>query len=213
MRGSCRRCSSRLRSRAGRHGGIPVAAGAGDCAAAALGVGIDRPGPLSIVLGTSGVVFAALPGYAHDDRARVHAFCHAVPGAWHAMGVMLSAAGSLQWFHDRLAPDVPFATLVEEAARWGPGAEGLLFAPYLAGERTPHPDPDARGAFTGPRAAPRPRRARARRARGRRLRPARLARPDPRRSASRSRAPGSRAGAHAGSGSRSSPPSSACRSS
>lgn len=129
--------------------GIPVAAGAGDCAAAALGVGIDRPGPLSVVLGTSGVVFAALPSYAHDAEARVHAFCHAVPGAWHAMGVMLSAAGSLQWFHDRLAPDVPFAALLDEAAAWQPGAEGLLFAPYLAGERTPHADPDARGAFTG----------------------------------------------------------------
>jgi len=130
-------------------GGIPVAAGAGDCAAAALGVGIDRPGPLSIVLGTSGVVFAALPTYAADPEARVHAFCHAVPGAWHAMGVMLSAAGSLQWFHDRLAPDVPFAGLVAEAEAWAPGADGLLFQPYLAGERTPHADPSARGAFVG----------------------------------------------------------------
>lgn len=129
--------------------GTPVAVGAGDQPAAALGVGIDRPGPLSVVLGTSGVVLAALPAYRHDAEARVHAFCHAVPGAWQAMGVMLSAAGSLQWFHDSLAPDVPFATLVEEADAWPPGAEGLLFAPYLAGERTPHADPDARGAFVG----------------------------------------------------------------
>jgi xylulokinase len=129
--------------------GIPVAAGAGDCAAAAIGVGIDRSGPLSIVLGTSGVVFAALPAFASDPQARVHAFCHAVPGQWHAMGVMLSAAGSLQWFHDRLAPDASFADLVAEAEAWGPGAEGLLFAPYLAGERTPHADPTARAAFTG----------------------------------------------------------------
>ena len=129
--------------------GIPVAAGAGDCAAAAIGVGIDRPGPLSIVLGTSGVVFAALPAFASDPQARVHAFCHAVPGQWHAMGVMLSAAGSLQWFHDRLAPETSFADLVGEAEAWGPGAEGLLFAPYLAGERTPHADPSARAAFTG----------------------------------------------------------------
>ncbi len=129
--------------------GVPVAIGAGDQPAAALGVGIDRPGPLSVVLGTSGVVLAALPGYQHDPEARVHAFCHAVPGAWQTMGVMLSAAGSLQWFHDTLAPDVPFDALVAEAGRWGPGAEGLLFAPYLAGERTPHADPDARGAFTG----------------------------------------------------------------
>ncbi len=129
--------------------GIAVAAGAGDCAAAALGVGIDRPGPLSIVMGTSGVVFAALPSFASDPRARVHAFCHAVPGQWHAMGVMLSAAGSLQWFRDRLAPEASFVDLVAEAEAWAPGVEGLLFAPYLAGERTPHADPSARAAFTG----------------------------------------------------------------
>jgi xylulokinase len=128
---------------------IPVAAGAGDCAAAAVGVGIDRPGPLSITMGTSGVVFAALPTYEHDARARVHAFCHAVPGQWHAMGVMLSAAGSLQWLHDRLAPETPFDDLVAEAEAWAPGTEGVLFAPYLAGERTPHADPAARAAFTG----------------------------------------------------------------
>jgi xylulokinase len=129
--------------------GVPVAAGAGDCAAAALGVGVARPGPASIVLGTSGVVFAALPAYRPDELARVHVFCHAVPGAWHAMGVMLSAAGSLQWLHDVLAPGLPFDGLLDDAARWEPGAEGLLFLPYLQGERTPHADPDARGAFTG----------------------------------------------------------------
>jgi xylulokinase len=129
--------------------GVPVAAGAGDCAAAALGVGIDRPGPLSVVLGTSGVVFATLPAYRPEPEARVHTFCHAVPGAWHAMGVMLSAAGSLQWFHDRLAPDASFDALVDEAVRWSPGADGLTFLPYLAGERTPHADPSARGAFVG----------------------------------------------------------------
>jgi len=129
--------------------GVPVAAGAGDQAAGALGVGVDRPGPLSIALGTSGVVFAALPAFAADERARVHAFCHAVPGGWHAMGVMLSAAGSLQWLRDVAAPGVGFGELVDEAARWDPGVEGLTFLPYLAGERTPHADPDARGAFTG----------------------------------------------------------------
>jgi xylulokinase len=129
--------------------GVPVAAGAGDQAAAALGVGVDRPGPLSVVLGTSGVVFAALPAFAADPQARVHAFCHAVPGGWHAMGVMLSAAGSLQWFHDALAGAVPFSELDEQASRWAPGSEGLTFLPYLAGERTPHADPSARGAFVG----------------------------------------------------------------
>ena len=121
--------------------------GAGDQAAAALGVGIARPGPVSVVLGTSGVVFAALPGYAHDAQARLHVFCHAVPNMWHAMGVMLSAAGSASWLRSVLGGEA--AELDAEAERWAPGAEGLLFAPYLAGERTPHPDPDARGAFTG----------------------------------------------------------------
>ena len=77
-------------------GGVAVAAGAGDQAAGGLGVGVDRPGPLSVAMGTSGVVFAALPEYRADPQARVHAFCHAVPGAWHQMGVMLSAAGSLR---------------------------------------------------------------------------------------------------------------------
>jgi xylulokinase len=122
-------------------------AGAGDQAAAALGVGIAAPGPVSVVLGTSGVVFTALPAYAPDAHARVHTFCHAVPGMWHAMGVMLSAAGSAAWLRHALG--APFAALDAEAEQWAPGAEGLLFAPYLAGERTPYPDPDARGAFTG----------------------------------------------------------------
>ncbi|HET9508184.1 MAG TPA: xylulokinase [Gaiellaceae bacterium] len=121
---------------------------AGDQAAGALGVGIDRPGPLSVVLGTSGVVFAALAEYRHDPVARLHAFCHAVPGTWHAMGVMLSAAGSLRWLRDALG-GADYAELLAEAERWEPGTEGLLFQPYLAGERTPHADPDARGAFTG----------------------------------------------------------------
>ena len=129
--------------------GTPVAAGAGDQPAAAVGVGADGPGVLSVVLGTSGVVLAPLPAYAHDAEARVHAFCHAVPGTWQAMGVMLSAAGSLQWFHDALAPGTPFDVLAAEAEAWEPGAEGLVFLPYLAGERTPHADPDARGAFVG----------------------------------------------------------------
>jgi xylulokinase len=122
-------------------------AGAGDQAAAALGVGIARPGTVSVVLGTSGVVFSALPAYEHDPEGRLHVFCHAVPNTWHAMGVTLSAAGSAAWLRGVFAAD--FADLEEEAVHWPPGSEGLLFAPYLTGERTPHPDPDARGAFVG----------------------------------------------------------------
>jgi xylulokinase len=129
--------------------GIPVAAGAGDQAAAALGVGVDRPGPVSVVLGTSGVVFAALPGFAADPQARVHAFCHAVPGGWHAMGVMLSAAGSLRWFRDALGGRHEYGELLAAAEQSPPGADGLTFLPYLTGERTPHADPHARGAFAG----------------------------------------------------------------
>jgi xylulokinase len=129
--------------------GVPVAAGAGDQAAAALGVGVDRPGPVSVVLGTSGVVFAALPAFAADREARVHSFCHAVPGGWHAMGVMLSAAGSLRWLRDTVASGREYQELIAAAEKWPPGSEGLTFLPYLTGERTPHADPDARAAFTG----------------------------------------------------------------
>jgi xylulokinase len=129
--------------------GVPVAAGAGDQAAGAVGAGVDRPGPVSVVLGTSGVVFAALDEFAADREARVHAFCHAIPGTWHAMGVMLSAAGSLRWLREVVGPDLDYGTLVAEADSWAAGSEGLIFLPYLAGERTPHADPDARGAFVG----------------------------------------------------------------
>ena len=129
--------------------GVAVAAGSGDCAAAALGVGVDRPGPVSITLGTSGVVFAALPAFAADREARVHAFCHAVPGTWHAMGVMLSAAGSLAWARETFAPGVAFDVLLREAEAVPAGSQGVLFAPYLSGERTPHADPNARAALVG----------------------------------------------------------------
>jgi xylulokinase len=130
-------------------GGVPVAAGAGDQAAGAVGVGVARPGALSIVLGTSGVVFAACDEFLADPLGRVHAFCHARPGGWHVMGVMLSAAGSLEWARRALAPEVGFEALLAGAEAWAPGAEGLTFLPYLAGERTPHADPDATGAFVG----------------------------------------------------------------
>jgi xylulokinase len=157
--------------------GVPVAAGGGDQAAGALGVGVDRPGPVSVVLGTSGVVFAALERFVADRRARVHAFCHAVPGAWHAMGVMLSAAGSLRWLRETTGPETSYDQLVAEAAAWPAGTEGLLFLPYLAGERTPHAAPDARGAFYRAEHQTRPWGAREGSARGGGVRAARLARP------------------------------------
>jgi xylulokinase len=121
--------------------------GAGDQQAGALGVGVVGPGPLSVVLGTSGVVFAALPGYRADPEARVHVFCHAVPGTWEAMGVMLSAAGSLRWLRDVVGGD--YEQLTAEAGRWPAGAEGVTFLPYLQGERTPHADPSARAVLEG----------------------------------------------------------------
>ena len=121
--------------------------GAGDQATAALGVGVDRPGPVAIQLGTAGTVLGVLPRYAPDAGARVHTFCHAVPGTWHALGVMLSGGGSFAWVSELLAAEP--AQLDELAGEWPAGSEGLLFAPYLSGERTPHADPDVRGAFTG----------------------------------------------------------------
>ena len=130
-------------------GGVAVAAGAGDQAAGALGVGVDRPGISSLVLGTSGVLFAAMDSYLSDDRARLHVFCHAVPGAWHAMGVMLSAADSLRWLRDEVLGGALYEDILAEADVWAPKSEGLTFLPYLVGERTPHADPKARAAFCG----------------------------------------------------------------
>ncbi|HEX4011521.1 MAG TPA: xylulokinase [Solirubrobacteraceae bacterium] len=130
--------------------GVPVAAGAGDQAAGALGVGVvGDDSPASLVLGTSGVIFAARDAYTPDPQGRLHAFCHALPDIWHVMGVILSAAGALSWLADALeaADDIP--ALLEQAAAWSPGVEGLAFAPYLSGERTPYPDSDVRAAFVG----------------------------------------------------------------
>jgi len=112
-------------------------------------VGAVEPGIVGLTVGTSGVVFATIPSALIEPEGRLHAFCHAVPGMWHFMGVMLSAAGSLQWYRDTLAPDVSFDDLLKEAELIPAGSEGLQFLPYLSGERTPHPDPLARGAFIG----------------------------------------------------------------
>lgn len=133
----------------GLRAGTPVVAGGGDQAAQAVGVGAVRPGVLAVTLGTSGVVFAATESPLIEPAGRLHAFCHAVPGRWHLMGVMLSAAGSFQWYRDALAANVSFDELVNEAGGVAAGSDGLLFLPYLSGERTPHPDPLARGAWVG----------------------------------------------------------------
>jgi xylulokinase len=133
----------------GLKAGTPVVGGGGDQAAQATGVGAVQPGIVALTLGTSGVVFASTGQPFIDPEGRLHAFCHTAPGRWHLMGVMLSAAGSLRWYRDTLAPGVDFDALLEPAAEVPAGSEGLLFLPYLTGERTPHPDPLARGAFVG----------------------------------------------------------------
>jgi xylulokinase len=133
----------------GLRGGTPVVAGGGDQSANAVGVGAVDPGVVALSLGTSGVVFATTDDPIRDPRGQVHAFCHAVPDRWHLMTVMLSAAGSLRWFRDALAPNAEFGDLAEAAGTVPAGSDGLLFLPYLTGERSPHADPLARGAFVG----------------------------------------------------------------
>jgi xylulokinase len=135
--------------------GTPVVAGAGDQAAGAVGMGIVAPGAVSATIGTSGVVFAATDHPALDPRGRLHTFCHAVPGRWHVMGVTQAAGLSLRWFRDRFASEAgrngsdPYEQLTAEAATAPPGSDGLLWAPYLMGERTPHLDAEARGMLAG----------------------------------------------------------------
>jgi len=133
----------------GLKAGTPVVAGGGDQAAQAVGVGAVQPGIVALTLGTSGVVFATTGEPFVEPEGRLHAFCHSVPGRWHLMGVMLSAAGSLRWYRDMVAPGLDYDNLLAPAENISPGSEGLLFLPYLTGERTPHPDPLARGAFVG----------------------------------------------------------------
>src|SRR5262245_14125576 len=127
--------------------GTPVMAGGGDQAAGAVGAGAVVPGIVALTLGTSGVIFATTPEPLVEPEGRLHAFCHALPRSWHFMAVTLSAAGSLQWYRDTLAPEAAFDQLMAEAVGAPAGGEGLLFLPYLSGERTPYPDPNARGAF------------------------------------------------------------------
>ncbi len=143
----------------GLRSGTPVVGGGGDQAAGAVGNGIVEPGIFSSSIGTSGVLFAYSDEPRVDPNLRLHTFCHAVPGKWHQMGVMLSAGGSLRWYRDVLASAElqvaqamgrdPYELITAEAAQAPPGSEGLIFLPYLTGERTPHPDPDARGVYFG----------------------------------------------------------------
>jgi xylulokinase len=153
------RISAAAAEATGLPAGTPVVGGGGDQAAGAVGSGIVHQGIISITLGTSGVVFAATERFLLEPQGRLHAFCHAVPDQWHLMGVMLSAAGSLRWYRDVLGQaelaqaardhtDV-YDLLTTQAASAPAGSEGLLFLPYLTGERTPYPDPDARGVYFG----------------------------------------------------------------
>ena len=145
--------SGRITARAAQltnlRAGTPVGAGAGDQAASAVGNGIVKPGNISCTVGTSGVVFAFLDQPAYDPAGRVHTFCHAIPGAWHVMGVTQGAGLSLQWYRNRLAAGVDYDELTADAARSPAGAHGLYWLPYLMGERTPHLDPTARAAWIG----------------------------------------------------------------
>lgn len=129
--------------------GTPVVGGGGDQAASAIGNGIVEPGTVSCTIGTSGVVFAYLDQPAYDPQGRVHTFCHAIPDAWHVMGVTQGAGLSFQWFRSRLASDAGYDDLTAEATLSPAGAHGLFWLPYLMGERTPHLDPYARGAWIG----------------------------------------------------------------
>jgi xylulokinase len=139
--------------------GLPVAGGGGDQAAGAVGNGIVRPGVMSCTIGTSGVVFAHLDTVSIDPGGRTQTFCHAVPGCWHVMGVTQSAGLSYRWIRDemcavemvmgkRLGTD-PYVLMGQEAEQIGPGSLGLIYLPYLMGERAPHLDSDARGVFFG----------------------------------------------------------------
>jgi len=153
------RLSAAAAEETGLAAGTPVVGGGGDQAAGAVGNGIVRGGVISATLGTSGVVFAHADTVETDPLGRVHTFCHAVPGKWHVMGVVLAAGGSLQWFRNMLCQDLvaaakkkrvdPYELITADVAKVPPGSHGLYFLPYLTGERTPHADPNARAAWVG----------------------------------------------------------------
>jgi xylulokinase len=150
---TCGKISDEGAKATGLAAGTPVVAGAGDQAAGAVGLGVVAPGAVHATIGTSGVVFASTDRPAMDPGGRLHTFCHAVPNRWHVMGVTQAAGLSLRWFRDQFgtASDGldPYDALTQEAASVPPGADGVMWAPYLMGERTPHLDPDARAALIG----------------------------------------------------------------
>ncbi len=151
----CGKVSAEAAAATGLAAGTPVVAGAGDQAAGAIGMGVVAPGAVSATIGTSGVVFAATDRPALDPEGRLHTFCHAIPGRWHVMGVTQAAGLSLRWFRDRFGTAIPgtdadpYELLIGEATKAPAGSGGLLWAPYLMGERTPHLDPEARGVLAG----------------------------------------------------------------
>jgi len=145
----CGRISDAGAAASGLQKDTPVVAGAGDQAAGSVGIGVVSPGTVSATIGTSGVVLAATDRPALDAKGRVHTFCHAVPGRWIAMGVTQAAGLSLRWFRDQFGRSQSYESLTVEAASAPPGCDGLLWAPYLMGERTPYLDPAARGMLVG----------------------------------------------------------------
>ena len=145
----CARISETAAGLTGLAVATPVVAGAGDQGAGAVGMGILQPGSVSATIGTSGVVFAATAEPTRDPKGRLHTFCHAVPGLWHVMGVTQSAGLSLSWLKETFFAGTSYDSLTDGAAKVPAGSEGLEWAPYLLGERTPHLDPEVRAAFTG----------------------------------------------------------------
>lgn len=145
----CARVSQAAAEATGLAAGTPIVAGAGDQAAGAVGMGITRPGAVSATIGTSGVVFASTDRPAVDPKGRLHTFCHAIPGRWHVMGVTQAAGLSLRWIREQFGGGASYDVLTEEASRVPAGADGVMWAPYLMGERTPHLDSDVRAALVG----------------------------------------------------------------
>ena len=143
----CARISETAAGLTGLNAGTPVVAGAGDQGAGAVGMGILEPGSVSATIGTSGVVFAATATPTKDPKGRLHTFCHAVPGLWHVMGVTQSAGLSLRWLKETFFAGSNYDELSALAEKIPAGSEGLEWAPYLLGERTPHLDPEVRAAF------------------------------------------------------------------